>query len=50
MKAVGNFIIVKDDEVVQKNELGLIITEKSDMNIRYIIPCSIKNNKFTSLI
>ena len=37
MKAVGNFIIVKDDEVVQKNELGLIITEQSDLNIRYII-------------
>lgn len=37
MKAVGNFIIIKDDEVVQKNELGLIITEKSDNNIRYII-------------
>ena len=29
MKAVGKFIIVKDEEVVQKNDLGLIITEKS---------------------
>lgn len=37
MKAVGKFIIVKDEEVVQKNDLGLIITEKSDLNIRYII-------------
>jgi co-chaperonin GroES (HSP10) len=37
MKAVGNFIIIKDNEVVQKNELGLIITEKSDNNIRYIV-------------
>ena len=37
MKAVGNFIIVKDDEVVQKNNLGLIITELSDVNLRYII-------------
>ena len=37
MKAVGSYIIIKDDEVVQKNELGLIITEKSDNNIRYII-------------
>lgn len=37
MKAVGSFIIVRDEEVVQKNELGLIITEKSDNNIRYVI-------------
>ena len=37
MKAVGNFIIIKDEEVIQKNELGLIMTEKSDLNIRYII-------------
>ena len=37
MKAVGSFIIVKDDEVIQKNELGLIITEKSDNNIRYVL-------------
>ncbi len=36
MKAVGSFIIIKDDEVIQKNELGLIITEKSDNNIRYV--------------
>jgi co-chaperonin GroES (HSP10) len=37
MKAVGNYIIVKDEEVIQKNDLGLIITEESDNNIRYII-------------
>lgn len=37
MKAVGSFIIVRDEEVVQKNELGLIMTEKSDNNIRYVI-------------
>ena len=37
MKAVGNFIIITDDEVIQKNDLGLIITEQSDLNIRYII-------------
>jgi co-chaperonin GroES (HSP10) len=37
MKAVGSYIIVKDEEVVQKNELGLIMTEKSDNNIRYVI-------------
>ena len=37
MKAVGSFIIIKDEEVIQKNELGLIMTEKSDLNIRYII-------------
>lgn len=37
MKAVGSFIIIKDEEVIHKNELGLIMTEKSDNNIRYII-------------
>lgn len=37
MKAVGSFIIVKAEEVVQENDLGLIITEQSDINIRYII-------------
>ena len=37
MKAEGNYIIVKDEEVIQKNDLGLIITEESDNNIRYII-------------
>lgn len=37
MKAVGNFIILRDEEVVQENELGLIMTEKSDNNIRYVI-------------
>lgn len=37
MKAVGSFIIIRDEEVIQKNELGLIMTEKSDNNIRYII-------------
>tara|TARA_Y100000114_G_scaffold156895_1_gene185872 strand:- start:3417 stop:3695 length:279 start_codon:yes stop_codon:yes gene_type:complete len=37
MKAVGDFIIVEDGEVYQKNELGLIISDKSDLNVRYII-------------
>jgi|TARA_B110000908_G_scaffold15613_1_gene17820 co-chaperonin GroES (HSP10) len=37
MKAVGSYIIIKDEEVIQKNDLGLIITEQSDTNIRYII-------------
>ena len=37
MKAVGKFVIVRDEEVIQKNDLGLIITEESDQNIRYII-------------
>lgn len=37
MKAVGDFIIVKDQEIVQKNELGLIISDKSDLNIRYVV-------------
>ena len=37
MKAVGDFIIVEDGEVYQKNELGLIISDKSDLNMRYII-------------
>ena len=37
MKAVGSFVIVKDEEVIQKNELGLIMTEQSDNNIRYVI-------------
>ena len=37
MKAVGKFVIVRDEEVIQKNDLGLIITEQSDQNIRYII-------------
>ena len=32
MKAVGDFIIVKDQEVVHKNDLGLIISDKSDLN------------------
>lgn len=36
MKAIGNFIIVTDEEVVQKNNLGLIISEEADQNIRYI--------------
>ena len=37
MKAEGDFIIVEDGEVYQKNELGLIISDKSDLNVRYII-------------
>ena len=37
MKAVGDFIIVEDGEVYQKNELGVIISDKSDLNMRYII-------------
>ena len=32
-----SYILVKDEEVIQKNDLGLIITEESDNNIRYII-------------
>ena len=36
MKAIGNYIIVTDEEVVQKNNLGLIISEEADQNIRYI--------------
>lgn len=36
MKAIGNYIIVSDEEVVQKNSLGLIISEEADENIRYI--------------
>ena len=36
MKAIGNYIIVSDEEVVQKNSLGLIISEQADENIRYI--------------
>lgn len=36
MKAIGNYIIVSDEEVVQKNSLGLIISEEADQNIRYI--------------
>lgn len=37
MKAVGNYIIVKDEPVQQKNSLGLVLTEDTDDNIRYII-------------
>jgi len=37
MKAVGDFIIVKDQELTHKNELGLIISDKSDLNIRYVV-------------
>ena len=37
MKAVGDFIIIKDQEVVHKNDLGLIISDKSDLNIRYVV-------------
>ena len=36
MKAIGNYIIVTDEEVVQENNLGLIISEEADQNIRYI--------------
>lgn len=37
MKAVGNYIIVKDEPIEQKNSLGLVLTERTDDNIRYII-------------
>lgn len=36
MKAVGDYIIVKDEQVQQTNSLGLVVTEMSDNNIRYI--------------
>lgn len=37
MRAVGSFIIVTDEETFQKNDLGLIITESVDNNVRYLI-------------
>jgi co-chaperonin GroES (HSP10) len=37
MRAVGDYIIVNDDEIQQTNSLGLVITEQSDNNIRYIV-------------
>jgi co-chaperonin GroES (HSP10) len=37
MRAVGTYIIVKDEPVQQKNKLGLVLTESTDDNIRYII-------------
>ena len=37
MKAVGDYIIVMDKEVQQKNTLGLIVNEQTDDNIRYIV-------------
>jgi co-chaperonin GroES (HSP10) len=37
MKAVGSYIIVKDEPVQQKNSLGLVLTERTDDNIRYIV-------------
>ena len=36
MKAVGDYIIVKDEPVQQTNRLGLVVTEMTDNNIRYI--------------
>jgi len=36
MKAVGDYIIVKDEPVQQTNSLGLVVTEMTDNNIRYI--------------
>lgn len=36
MKAVGTYIIVKDEPIQQTNSLGLVVTELSDNNIRYI--------------
>jgi|TARA_R110000803_G_scaffold99472_1_gene167546 co-chaperonin GroES (HSP10) len=36
MKAVGDYIIVKDEEIEQKNSLGLLVTQMTDNNIRYI--------------
>jgi len=37
MRAVGDYIIVNDEEIQQTNSLGLVITEQSDKNIRYIV-------------
>ena len=37
MRAVGDYVIVHDDEIQQTNDLGLVITEQSDNNIRYTI-------------
>lgn len=37
MRAVGSFIIVTDEETHQKNDLGLIISESVDQNVRYLI-------------
>ena len=36
MKAVGTYIIVKDEPLEQTNSLGHLITERSDNKIRYI--------------
>lgn len=36
MKAVGEYIIVKDEEIQQTNSLGLVVTQMTDNNIRYI--------------
>jgi co-chaperonin GroES (HSP10) len=37
MRAVGSFIIVTDEETFQKNDLGLVISETVDNNVRYLI-------------
>jgi co-chaperonin GroES (HSP10) len=37
MRAVGSFIIVTDEETYQKNDLGLVISEAVDNNVRYLI-------------
>ena len=31
MKAVGNYIIVKDEEVIQKNDLGEVVSVGADV-------------------
>lgn len=37
MKAVGDYIVVIDQPVKQTDSLGLVVTELSDNNIRYIV-------------
>ena len=37
MSAVGSIIIVTDEETFQKNDLGLVISEAVDNNVRYLI-------------
>jgi co-chaperonin GroES (HSP10) len=37
MRAVGSFIIVTNQETYQKNDLGLIISESVDQNVRYLV-------------
>lgn len=37
MRAVGSFIIVTNEETYQTNDLGLVISESADNNVRYLI-------------